>query len=150
MSVTIFHSQGFGKWEHCSISKWSLLQNDDYLQAIGFYRNVKVDTGDDSTVDAGLETEQEKLEGMRPSYDTGEVCNLYEIHCNLDLEGFEDKDEDGDFTEVKLPYIVTIDTNSDNILSIRRNFAEDDPMKNKIEYFVLVLRAHENQIESRF
>ena len=106
------------------------------LQAIGFYRNVKVDTGDDETIDAGLETEQEKLEGMRPSYDTGEVCNLYEIHCNLDLEGFEDKDEDGDFTEVKLPYIVTIDTNSDNILSIRRNFAEDDPMKNKIEYFV--------------
>ena len=106
------------------------------LQAIGFYRNVKVQTGDDETVDAGLETEQEKLEGVRPSYDTGEVCNLYEIHCNLDLEGFEDKDEDGEFTEVKLPYIVTIDTNSDNILSIRRNFDEEDPMKNKIEYFV--------------
>ena len=64
------------------------------------------------------------------------VCVLYEVHCNLDLEGFEDVDESGEETGVKLPYIVTIDSTTENILSIRRNFNADDPMKNKIEYFV--------------
>jgi len=106
------------------------------LQAIGFYRNVKVSTVDMPNKNSGLSTELEDLEGVRPSYDTGEVSNLYEVHCNLDLEGFEDRDESGEFTEVKLPYIVTIDANSENILAIRRNFSEDDPMKEKIEYFV--------------
>jgi len=106
------------------------------LQAIGFYKNVNVRAGDNPQNYSSVDTELEKLEGISPSYDTGEVCNLYEVHCNLDLEGFEDVDEDGEPTEVKLPYIVTIDSNSENILSIRRNFNEDDPMKEKIEYFV--------------
>ncbi len=106
------------------------------LQAIGFYKNVNVRAGDDPQNYSSVDTELEKLEGVSPSYDTGEVCNLYEVHCNLDLEGFEDMDENGEPTEVKLPYIVTIDSNSENILSIRRNFNEDDPMKQKIEYFV--------------
>ena len=106
------------------------------LQAIGFYKNVSVKAGDDPQNYSSVDTELEKLEGISPSYDTGEVCNLYEVHCNLDLEGFEDVDENGEPTEVKLPYIVTIDSNSENILSIRRNFNEDDPMRKKIEYFV--------------
>jgi hypothetical protein len=106
------------------------------LQAIGFYKNVNVRAGDDLRNYSSVDTELEKLEGVSPSYDTGEVCNLYEVHCNLDLEGFEDVDENGEPTEVKLPYIVTIDSNSENILSIRRNFNEDDPMRKKIEYFV--------------
>ena len=106
------------------------------LQAIGFYRDIKVDGGNNLVGDTGLDSELEKLEGVEPSYDTGEVCHLYEVHCNLDLDGFEDTNEEGEFTEVKLPYIVTIDTNSENILSIRRNFEEDDPMKKKIAYFV--------------
>jgi hypothetical protein len=106
------------------------------LQAIGFYKNVNVRAGDDPQNYSSLDTELEKLEGVSPSYDTGEVCNLYEVHCNLDLEGFEDMDENGEPTEVKLPYIVTIDSNSENILSIRRNFNEDDPLRQKIEYFV--------------
>ena len=106
------------------------------LQAIGFYKNVNVRAGDDPQNYSSVDTELEKLEGISPSYDTGEVCNLYEVHCNLDLEGFEDMDENGEPTEVKLPYIVTIDSNSENILSIRRNFNEDDPLRQKIEYFV--------------
>ena len=106
------------------------------LQAIGFYKNVNVRAGDDPQNYSSVDTELEKLEGISPSYDTGEVCNLYEVHCNLDLEGFEDVDENGEPTEVKLPYIVTIDSNSENILSIRRNFNEDDPLRQKIEYFV--------------
>ena len=106
------------------------------LQAIGFYRTVELQPDDENQDYSSLETEKEKLEGIEPSYDTGEVCMLYEIHCNLDLEGFEDMGEDGEETGVKLPYIVTIDSNTENVLSIRRNFKEDDPMRTKIEYFV--------------
>ena len=106
------------------------------LQAIGFYRKLELQPDDENQNYSGLESEKEKLEGLEPSYDTGEVCVLYEVHCNLDLEGFEDMGEDGEETGVKLPYIVTIDSNTENILAIRRNFREDDPMRNKIEYFV--------------
>ena len=106
------------------------------LQAIGFYRDVRVADGSDLSNASGVKEEIERLDGMEPSYDTGEVSNLYEVHCNLDLEGFEDVNAEGEYTEVKLPYIVTIDSNSENILAIRRNFEEDDPMKDKIEYFV--------------
>ena len=106
------------------------------LQAIGFYKKFDMQPDDDANDYSSLNTEKEKLEGMEPSYDTGEVCLLYEIHCNLDLEGFEDMGEDGEESGVKLPYIVTIDSNTENVLSIRRNFKEEDPMRTKIEYFV--------------
>ena len=106
------------------------------LQAIGFYANIKLNPGDSVDVDTDVSEEIEKLEGIKPSYDSGEVCNLYEVHCNLDLEGFEDVDENGELTEVKLPYIVTLDADSSNILAIRRNYQQEDPLKEKIEYFV--------------
>jgi hypothetical protein len=106
------------------------------LQAIGFYRNVNVESGDNVDITSDIQSEKEKLEGMEPSYDDGEVSVLYEVHCNLDLEGFEDMGQDGEPSGVKLPYIVTIDSNSENILAIRRNFKEEDPMKKKTEYFV--------------
>jgi hypothetical protein len=106
------------------------------LQALGFYRKVDIDYGDDATISSDVKEEIDKLSGMEPSYDDGEVSVLYEVHCNLELDGFEDMDESGEPTGVKLPYIVTIDANSTEILSIRRNFNEEDPLKNKIQYFV--------------
>ena len=106
------------------------------LQALGFYRKVEIETGDDADMYSEAKEEINKLSGMESSYDNGEVSILYEVHCNLELNGFEDIDESGEMTGVKLPYIVTIDANSNEILSIRRNFQEDDPLKNKIEYFV--------------
>jgi hypothetical protein len=106
------------------------------LQAIGFYRKVDIDTGEEPDMYSEAKEEINKLSGMEPSYDDGEVSILYEVHCNLDIDGFEDTDENGELTGVKLPYIVTIDSGSNEILSIRRNFQEQDPMKNKIEYFV--------------
>ncbi len=106
------------------------------LQAIGFYRKVDIDTGEEPDMYSEAKEEINKLSGMEPSYDDGEVSILYEVHCNLDIDGFEDTDETGELTGVKLPYIVTIDSGSNEILSIRRNFQEEDPMKNKIEYFV--------------
>jgi hypothetical protein len=52
------------------------------------------------------------------------------------LEGFEDLGPDGEPTGIKLPYVVTIEEGSRKVLSIRRNFAPNDPKKNKIQYFV--------------
>jgi len=105
------------------------------LQAIGFYRKVEVQ-GVDSDQASQIQEEIDELSGMEPGYDTGEVSLLYEVHCNLEIDGFEDMDEMGEITGVKLPYIVTIDSNSNNILSIYRNYEENDPLRKKIEYFV--------------
>ena len=105
------------------------------LQNVGFYRDVPVETGDDTIQDSQVNEEIEKLSGVQSSYDDSEVAILYEIHANLDIVGFEDTDG-GNPTGVKLPYIVTIDSHTNKVLSIRRNFRQEDPLKNKIEYFV--------------
>ena len=106
------------------------------LQAAGFYRKIDLETGENAESYTDVKEEINKLSGMEPTYDDGEVSLLYEVHCNLELEGYEDMDEDGEPTGVKLPYIVTLDTHSSEILSIRRNYKEDDTLKKKIEYFV--------------
>ena len=105
------------------------------LQAIGFYKKVDV-SNSYSPENSQIQEEIDELSGLEPSYDLGEVSVLYEVHCNLDIDGFEDVDENGNITGVKLPYIVTIDANSNSILSIYRNYAENDPLRKKIEYFV--------------
>jgi len=106
------------------------------LQALGFYRKIDLESGDNAENYSGVKEEIDKLSGMEPSYDDGEVSVLYEVHCNLELDGYEDVDEEGELTGIKLPYIVTIDANSNEVLSVRRNYKEDDELKNKIEYFV--------------
>ena len=106
------------------------------MQALGFYRKVKVSYGEDTAQYSQVEEEIDELSGIEPGYDTGEVSVLYEVHCNLDIDGFEDVDAQGNMTGVKLPYIVTIDSNNNNILSIYRNYAENDPLRQKTEYFV--------------
>jgi len=106
------------------------------LQKQGFYRDIELLDGENMDNYSGVKEEIEKLSGVEPVYDSSEVSLLYEVHCNLDLEGFEDLSENGEPTGVKLPYIVTIDVNTQSILSIRRNFLETDPLKNKINYFV--------------
>jgi hypothetical protein len=59
------------------------------------------------------------------------------MHVNIDLEGYEDVDPTtGEPTGIKLPYVVTLDEDSNKILSIRRNYAQDDPLKRRINYFV--------------
>ena len=106
------------------------------LQALGFYRKIDLESGDNAENYSGVKEEIDKLSGMEPSYDDGEISVLYEVHCNLELDGYEDVDEEGEMTGIKLPYIVTIDANSNEVLSVRRNYKEDDELKNKIEYFV--------------
>jgi hypothetical protein len=83
----------------------------------------------------GAQEEYDKIQGMSSSqidYD----CTLIEFHVDLDLEGFEELDEDGEPTGIKVPYIVTVSEDSGVVLSIRRNFVEDDAKRAKIQYFV--------------
>ena len=64
------------------------------------------------------------------------MYNILECHVNLDLEGFEEMNSEGEPTGIKLPYIVTVEEASRKILSIRRNYNPDDLKKSKIQYFV--------------
>ena len=103
-------------------------------QVTGFYSDIEL-SPPAVTEDKVTEKERE-LEGTRKTGKPGDVYTLLECHINLDLEGFEDIGPDGEPTGIKLPYIVTIEEGSTKVLSIRRNYAPNDPKKNKIQYFV--------------
>jgi hypothetical protein len=103
-------------------------------QVAGFYRDIDIAPGQDNLSD--IEKKEMELEGVSKTGKDEGVFTLLECHVNLDLEGFEDMGPDGEPTGIKLPYIVTIEENSREILSIKRNYEQNDPLKNKIEYFV--------------
>ena len=82
----------------------------------------------------GVTSELDGIQGIEPStvdYD----CTILEVHVDLDLEGYEEVDEEGEPTGIKIPYIVTISEDNGQVLAIRRNYLEDDPLKKKIQYF---------------
>ena len=96
------------------------------MQVMGFYRDVDIEPYKEET---RIQETKNRIEGIQDtSYQ--EDYTLLEIHADLDLEGFED--ENG----IKLPYIITIDEGSSKVLSIYRNYAEDDSLKKKKQYFV--------------
>ena len=102
-------------------------------QVSGFYRDVPVLPSQPNTDSISQETDY--IDGMSASnidYD----CTLLEFHADLDLPGYENKDEEGEETGIKVPYIVTISEENSKVLSIRRNYEEEDPLTNKIQYFV--------------
>ena len=101
-------------------------------QVSGFYRDVEITPG--YSQETEVEKKERELEGVRKTRDE-QMFTILEFHTNLDLEGFEDKDMEQNPTGIKLPYIVTIDTSSREVLSVRRNYKAEDPLKNKIEYF---------------
>ena len=103
------------------------------LQISGFYRDVPVSATQPDQSD--ISEEMDKIQGQQPGnidYDT----TIFEFHAELDLPDFEDKDENGEETGIKLPYIITIAEDTGQVRSIRRNYAEDDESKAKIQYFV--------------
>ena len=102
-------------------------------QVAGFYRDISLKPGPVNETE--VEQKERELEGQSKGRDE-DVFNILEFHTNLDLEGFEDVGMDGLPTGIKLPYIVTLEENSREILSIRRNYEVNDPKKNKIQYFV--------------
>jgi len=105
------------------------------LQLSGFYMDTEL-TGNDVEIRDSVSEEIDKIQGMEPEYGNDEQRKLYEIHTVEDIEGFEDLDENGEPTGLKLPYIITIDESSQTVLSIRRNYEPEDPIRNKINYFV--------------
>ena len=105
-------------------------------QLTGFYANVEINDETYDDTDSDIEKAIDDIQGVEPSYKEDRNRTIYEIHTVLDIVGFEDIDQEGQTTGLKLPYIVTIDEDSSTVLSIRRNFLETDPLKNKINYFV--------------
>ena len=112
-------------------------ENDLRKQQVnGFYTDIEL-AKPSSATDADKVTDKEReLEGVTKTTRAETLYTLLECHVNLDLEGFEDVGQDGEPTEIKLPYVVTIEEGSQKVLSVRRNFAPNDPLKNKIQYFV--------------
>jgi hypothetical protein len=102
------------------------------LQESGFYRDV--DLGD--PVNSLDEVEKKIAEKMGFRASTDDRYKLLEMHVDLDLPGFEDKNKDGELTGVALPYVVTIEKGTQNVLSIRRNYQPDDKTKQKRQHFV--------------
>ena len=102
-------------------------------QVAGFYRDVKL--GEPPVTENQLEEKKLQLEGISKDGQEDQYT-LYEMHTNLDLAGYEDMDENGIPTGIKLPYIITFADDNQTILSIRRNFKVDDPLKKKVDYFV--------------
>ena len=103
-------------------------------QVMGMYRDVELSNSGDQEENP-VRQKVDELQGTSKSY-TDDVRTILEMHIDLDLEGFEDVDESGEPTGIKLPYIVTLDRDSSKILSIRRNYMEGDSFKQKIQYFV--------------
>tara|TARA_R100001129_G_scaffold186612_1_gene179226 strand:+ start:1227 stop:3716 length:2490 start_codon:yes stop_codon:yes gene_type:complete len=105
-------------------------------QISGFYANV--DIGSESYSDDLSDVEEaiDEIQGISPSYKENRNRTVYEVHTVLDIEGFEDVDQEGNPTGLKLPYIITIEEDSEKVLSIRRNYLQNDLLKNKINYFV--------------
>ncbi len=102
-------------------------------QVAGFYRDVEINPS--YMQETEVEKKERELQGVKKTRDE-DVYQLIECHINLDLEGFEDRDEFGEPTGIKLPYVVTIEAGSREVLSIRRNYKIGDPTKQKTQYFV--------------
>ena len=103
------------------------------MQVNGFYRDIDLDeaTGDEGEV----QTKYNQLTGVT-EISNSSLRTILEIHTELDLEGFEDAGDDGEPTGIQLPYVVTIDYQSNTVLGIRRNYLEDDPLKRARQHFV--------------
>lgn len=103
------------------------------LQVSKLYRDIEIQSGkaDRDEVD----DTKESITGIYAQGDYEEV-QLFECHCYLDLEQYADKDEKGEETGIKLPYIVTVSADNGEVLSVYRNYEEQDTFKNKKQYFV--------------
>jgi hypothetical protein len=102
------------------------------LQVAGFYRDIEL--GD--PVNSFDDVEKKIAEKMGFQATTDDRYKLLEIQVNLDIEGFEDTDEDGEPTGIALPYIVTVEKGTQKVLAIRRNWRPEDETKQKRNHFV--------------
>jgi hypothetical protein len=101
------------------------------LMHAGFYTEIEL--GEPQKFYTDIQDKKDKETGFSASYD--DRFELYEIHVDLDLPGYEDKD-DGEETGIALPYVVTMLRGTNDILAIRRNWKEDDTLKLKRHHFI--------------
>ena len=102
------------------------------LQVAGFYMDVDLGTPD-NVLDEVEKKIAEKM-GFRATAD--DRFKLLEMNVDLDLEGYEHKDKKGEKTGIALPYVVTIEKGTSNVLAIRRNWEPDDETYTKRQHFV--------------
>ena len=103
------------------------------MQVNGFYRDIEIPDATGNYSDIMQKYNELTGENQEDSYDQRHT--LLEMQVNLDLPGFEDTYE-GENTGIRLPYVVTLDYGSSTILSVRRNYYEDDPQKQRRSHFV--------------
>jgi hypothetical protein len=94
------------------------------LQVSGFYRDV--DLGEPYATQTDIEKAKAQKEGIEQTKD--ERYQICEVHIEYDLPGYEE--------DLPLPYVITIDKNTNKVLAIRRNYKEDDPQKRARQHFV--------------
>jgi hypothetical protein len=113
----------------------SMSENDLRKQQVGgFYKDIEL--GEPPITENQIKEKEREIQGVRKN-DQNDQYTILEMHVDLDLPGFEDIDPaTGEPTGIKLPYVVTIAEANTKILSIRRNYAENDPRKKRINYFV--------------
>jgi len=100
------------------------------LQVAGFYRDIELEEPPQSS----SRSAKDKITGVVSIKD--DRLDLIEMHVDLDIEGYEDVDENGDETGIMLPYVVTFDLHSKEILSVYRNWKPDDKTKSRVQHFV--------------
>ena len=117
------------------IHRVKISENDLRKQQVaGFYKDKDIGKPGDQETD--VEKKERELEGVTRTANE-DVYTLLECHTDLDLEGFEDvNQETGEPSGIKVPYIVTLEENSREVLSIRRNYEVGDSLRKKINYFV--------------
>ena len=104
------------------------------LQLSGFYADTDMASPGSGIQETDVDEKIDELQGLTRTI-SDEEFTLLEMHVDLDLEGYQDKDENGEETGLALPYIVTICKDNNKVLAIRPNYDEKDPMRKKIEHF---------------
>ena len=106
------------------------------MQLAGFYRDVELPTSGNNESDySEVQEAIDSAQGVQLSGQSYEMT-LYEVHTTLDLDGFEDMNEEGEPSGLRVPYIVTILESTGDILAIRRNYDQSDVLMRRQQYFV--------------
>lgn len=104
------------------------------LQLSGFYIDEEMNPPSYTDDSDSVQQKIDELDGVTRTGSQHDYT-LLEFHVELDIEGFEHTDNDGEPTGLAIPYIVTICKDNNTVLSVRRNYEETDPMRKKVEYF---------------
>lgn len=104
------------------------------LQLSGFYVDEEMNPPSYTDDSDSVQQKIDELDGVTRTGSQHDYT-LLEFHVELDIEGFEHTDNDGEPTGLAIPYIVTICKDNNTVLSVRRNYEETDPMRKKVEYF---------------